>query len=105
MKAALDTRRGLPPKFAEIEAITEPWMSFYIESFSELSTDRPANFGSISPIPRRAIDEFAREYDVPLADFRYIIREMDGLFMKLKDSKNGGPQPIRASNGTTGQER
>jgi hypothetical protein len=91
VKAAADSRKGLPEKFIEIGEMTEPWMAFYIESFFELSTERSVGMG-IGPIPWSSIFNYASAFEFTGSDyhtFHSIIRAMDSHYLRMKanDSK------------------
>lgn len=61
MKAARDSKRPPPPKFIEIDQITENWMSFFLTSFYHLSTERPVGMG-VGPIPWSKIIQYGEYY-------------------------------------------
>ena len=88
MNAARAAGHGLPERFAEIEELTETWMEFFIDIFSELDTERSSGWGVV-PIPVSKIREVAVLYDYPEEDeFIFFIRGMDRHYMKVQNAKN-----------------
>lgn len=97
LRAALHSRRGLPPRFAEIEEMTEPWMPFYIASFYELMTERPVGM-ALGHIPWSKIRLFADHHGLlglSGQEFHDIIRAMDIWYL----SKNGPGKNGKGSKG------
>lgn len=82
--------RGVPLKGAITEA---PELDFFqarvIRAFEELSSCRQIAMGTVGPIPWVAIDAFADrlglvEDEIAYADFMYLIRELDEVFLRDK---------------------
>lgn len=69
--------QGLPGDIATGFELQKPWMEFYLNAFTQLSSDRPA---AGSPIPWTSIDRYASRYNVKGPDFDVfvdMIRMMD----------------------------
>lgn len=106
------SRRGLPPKFAEIDEKTEPWMPFFLEAFFELTTERPGGMGMMA-IPWSKIRQFAEAHGFDgesLSDFHHIIRLMDDHFMAVMNKKHRGKNighspPVRKKDAPVGTPR
>jgi len=81
----------MPEKFVEVWESTEPWMDFFLETFFELSTDRPAAMG-VTPIPSASIRSQAAYLGLSRGDFpwfRDTIRAMDAHYLEKKNNKDG----------------
>ena len=79
--------------------MTEPWMVFFLDTFFEMSTERPGGMG-IMPIPASIVRQYAREYgfDGELEpEFKRLIRLMDEQFRVHHERKTrrGDTPPIR----------
>lgn len=60
---------------------------FYIDAFQELNTCRPQGV-SVGPIPFSEICQYAKIYEVEdFQEFLYIVRQMDGEFLRLNNNK------------------
>ncbi len=74
--------QGLPPKIAEGLELEEPWMSFYLNAFTELSTCRRS---PEMPIPWEAIDSYARRYNFTGLDYDQFL----GLVRTMEAKRSG----------------
>ena len=107
IKAAKDAKRRPPPRFIEIEEMTEVWMGYFIGAFFELCTERPAGMG-LTSIPWSSIKAYAEHHNftgLAYQDFHTIIRAMDGHYMEKKDKQaDGNAEAIRQQNAEAGKD-
>jgi len=79
--------------------LMEPWMSWFLESYFEIATERPAGFGP-SPIPWSKIMDYGRHHGLEgqlLQIFQTIMRILDNRVLE----KNGKPETIRDEDAST----
>lgn len=57
-------------------------LSFYLEAFQRLSTDRICSDGHIGPIPYSSIRNYALDYGIDIEDFESHIRALDSAFIE-----------------------
>ena len=67
-------------------------LEMYWDAYGDLSSDRPASFGGVLPIPYMRIVEYARMQEFSTdqtEDILYLVRKMDDAFRKWHEKKHG----------------
>lgn len=92
---AIKRRQQLPEKIANAPVVLAG-LELYYEAFLELSTDREIGMG-IGPIPWSSIDRYALRAglvsDDDYADFKDLVRAMDGAFMRYEQQRTKAAKP------------
>lgn len=87
-----------------------PGVDVWLETFWELSTDRPLGFEKVGPIPAASIDRHVVGWEpYEAAVFRRVIRAADWEFLQVTNKVNqappvSNPEPLREPEAPTAPE-
>lgn len=66
------------PEWRDDAPEVPPWLTFYLNAWQEVSTDRAYTFGTPLPIPYSRIRGYANDYGIRGEDFEYFLALMRG---------------------------
>lgn len=97
----------MPKRFADIEEMTEPWMSYFLTAFSDLDGER---HDPLMPLPWSVVKQYAEEYGfygLAYQEFKTILRHIDSHVIKLRSrvKPSGKLGDVRNKNEEEGEER